>query len=168
MPKRYGKTGNPEQRAEMAQTAYAMKLKGENNTAIGEVLGVSRETVRTLLTEYRTALTAPQADELRRVEDDKLSRLEAVAWKLLEDRHVAFQHGKVVSLDGTPIEDTEPVFKAIDRILKTSESRRKLWGADMPTKAEVTHKTESVVDASILSLVEEMERKNQEDRERSA
>lgn len=168
MSKRYGKTGNPEQRAEMAQTAYAMKLKGETNTAIGEALGVSRETVRTLLTEYRTALTAPQADELRRVEDDKLSRLEAVAWKILEENHVAFQHGKVVSLDGKPLSDKEPVFKAIDRLLKTSESRRKLWGADMPTKSEHTVRTVDVVDDAVMRLVQEVEAQNQADRERSA
>lgn len=169
MPKRYnGKTGNAEQRAEMAAKAYAMRLKGETNEAIGRELGVSRETVRKLLIEYRTALTEPLADELRRVENDKLDRLEAVAWKILEENHVAFQHGKVVSLDGKPLSDKEPVFKALDRLLKTSESRRKLWGADMPTKTEHTVKTASVVDDSILRLVEEMEAKNQVDRERSA
>ena len=168
MPKRYGKTGNPEQRAEMAAKAYAMRLKGETNAAIGEELGVSRETVRTLLAEYRTALTEPLADELRRVENDKLDRLEAVAWKILEENHVAFQHGKVVSLDGKPLSDKEPVFKAIDRLLKTSESRRKLWGADMPTKSEHTVRTVDVVEDSILKLVEEMEQQNQVDRERSA
>lgn len=168
MTKRYGKTGNPEQRAEMAQKAYAMRLKGATNEAIGQELGVSRETVRKLLTEYRTALTAPEADELRRVENDKLDRLEAVAWKLLEENHVAFQHGKVVSLDGKPISDKEPVFKAIDRLLKTSESRRKLWGVDVPVKTEHHVTTSSVVDESIAALVAEMEAQNQADRERTA
>jgi hypothetical protein len=167
-PKRYGKTGNPAQRAEMAAKAYDLRLKGESNEAIGKVLGVSRETVRTLVQEYIDGLVTPLAEKARNMELDKLDRLEALAWKILADSHVAFQHGRVVTLDGKPISDTEPVFKAIDRILKTSERRSKYLGLDMPTKSEHTVKTNSVVDDSILSLVEEMERKNQEDRERFA
>lgn len=168
MPKQYGKTGNPAQRADMAAKAYVMKLKGVTNVKIGEELGVSRETVRTLLKEYIDALTVPLAEDMRKAENDKLDRLEAIAWKLLEENHVAFQHGKVVSLDGVPLSDKEPVFKALDRLLKTSESRRKLWGVDVPVKTEHTVKTTSVVDDSILALVAEMEANNAKDRERSA
>lgn len=168
MSKRYGKTGNPAQRADMAARAYSMSLRGETNVAIGQELGVSRETVRTLLREYIDALTVPLAEEMRKAESDKLDRLEAVAWKLLEENHVAFQHGKVVSLDGKPISDKEPVFKAIDRLLKTSESRRKLWGIDVPVKTEHTVITSSPVDESVRRLVEEMEAANQADRERHA
>lgn len=161
---RYGKTGNPAQRAELAAKAYSMALKGETYTAIGKALGVSRTTVATLCSEYVTELTVPLADDMRKREDDKLNRLEALAWKLLADKHIAYQHGKVVMLDGSAIEDTEPVFKAIDRVLKVSERRSKLWGIDMPTKSEHTIRTDSVVDDSILALVAEMEAKNQADR----
>ncbi|KUN42277.1 hypothetical protein AQJ27_37200 [Streptomyces olivochromogenes] len=151
----------------MRAKAYAMSLKGMTNGAIGAELGVSRETIRTLLAEYIAEISVPIAEKARAVELDKLDRIEALAWKLLEDQHVAFQHGKVITLDGSPIADTEPVFKAIDRILKTSERRSKYLGLDTPVKTEHTVTTSSVVDASILALVAEMEEKNQEDRELS-
>lgn len=164
MPKKYGKLGNPAQRAAIRAEAYAMSLKGMTNVAIGTEFGVSREAIRLLLKEYIAELTVPLAEDMRKREDDKLNRLEALAWKLLADKHIAYQHGKVVMLDGSAIEDTEPVFKAIDRVLKVSERRSKLWGIDMPTKSEHTIRTDSVVDDSILALVAEMEAKNQADR----
>jgi hypothetical protein len=159
---------NEETRAELRSRAYQMRLKRISYRDIALELGVSHTTVKTLCDEYIANLNTPEAEELRKAELDKLDDLEALARRLLDDQHVAFQHGKVVTLDGKPISDTEPVFKAIDRILKTSERRSKYLGLDMPTKSEHTVKTNSVVDDSILSLVEEMERKNQEDRERFA
>lgn len=163
--KRYGKTGNPAQRADMAAKAYAMSLRKMTNSAIGEELGVSRETVRTLLKEYIDALVTPLAEQARNVELDKLDRLEALAWKILEDNHVAFQHGKVVTLDGSPIADTEPVFKAIDRILKTSERRSKYLGLDTPVKTEHVVTTHSSIDASVMDLVEQMNAEAQAERD---
>ena len=165
MGKHYGKTGNPAQRADMRAKAYALSLKGMSNVAIGDELGVSRETIRTLLAEYIAEISVPIAEKARAVELDKLDRLEAVAWKVLDDRHIAFQHGKVVVLDGKPIEDVEPVFKSMDRIVKISERRSRYLGLDMPTKSEHTVTTGSPVDASSRALVEEMEAANQADRD---
>ena len=52
--------------------------------------------------------------------------------------HVAFgASGKVVTLDGVPVEDDSPVMKAIDGLLKVADRRAKLLGLNAPTKHEV-------------------------------
>ncbi|MGC5562822.1 hypothetical protein ACPYPG_08265 [Streptomyces sp. FR-108] len=151
-----GKTGNSAQRAALAAEVYKLRLKGATYKEIGAEFGFSYETSRRLVTEYIESLVVPLAEQMRKVEDDKLNRVDAVCWKLLEDNHVAFQHGKVVSHDGKPIKDTEPVYKAVDRIIKTSESRRRLWGLDTPVKTEHVVTTTTPLDANIANMMEQL------------
>ena len=148
---------NEEVRAEMRAKAFEMRLANRPWKEVAEALGVSRPTATKLVEEYKEALLTPQAEQLRKVENEKLDRIEALAWRLLEDNHVAFQHGKVVTLDGKPIEDTEPIFKGINSVLKVAERRAKLWGLDTPVKTEHVVTTKSPIDASVMDLVAQME-----------
>ncbi|WP_405708461.1 hypothetical protein OG264_11675 [Streptomyces xanthophaeus] len=153
-------------RAELRIRAYQMQLKRVPVKDIAVELGCSGPTVRKLIKEYIDELTVPLAEKARAMELDKLNTVEAIAWKVLEENHVTVSHGKVIMMDGVPLKDTDPIFKALSTILKTSESIRKLLGLDMPTESVHTVRTESVVDASILSLVEEMEEANRVEAER--
>jgi hypothetical protein len=151
-----GKLGTGSVRTDNAARAFGMSLKGMSNAAIGAEFGVSGEAIRLLLNEYRSHLVTPLAEEARNVELAKLDRAEAVAWRILEDNHVAFQHGKVVTLDGKPIQDVEPVFKAIATILKISERRSKYMGLDAPTKTETITTQAPSIDDHVMRLVEQV------------
>lgn len=166
-----GKLGTPTQRAAIRAEAYRMSLRGATNVAIGEHFGVSRETIRLLLKEYIAELTVPLAEDMRKIENDKLDRLEALGWKILEDNHVAFQHGKVVVMKDPetgqekPIEDVEPILKGMDRLLKVSDRRAKLWGIDTPVKQESTVTHTTPFDAGIAAMVAEMAAMNDAERD---
>ncbi|WP_328494113.1 helix-turn-helix domain-containing protein [Streptomyces sp. NBC_00414] len=156
--KRYGKLGNPAQRSEVRLKAYELSLKGKSNTAIGEELGVSRETVRTLIKEYIDGLTVPMAEQMRKSEDDKLNRREALLWALRDEKYKVVSHGKVVidTATGEPVKDIDPLLKVDTALGRIAERRASLWGLNMPTKTEHTVTTTSVVEPSILNAMEEL------------
>lgn len=76
-------------------------------------------------------------DELRAMERERLDRLSEAAWTVLERQHVTVSNGQIVRLDGKPLVDDAPVLQAIDRLLRISESRRKLDGIDAPSRVSV-------------------------------
>lgn len=76
-------------------------------------------------------------DDLRTMERERLDRLSAAAWEVLDRQHVTVSNGQIVRLDGTPLPDDGPVLQAIDRLLRISESRRKLDGLDAPSRVSV-------------------------------
>ncbi|MFD3802634.1 hypothetical protein ACFWTC_03175 [Streptomyces sp. NPDC058619] len=76
-------------------------------------------------------------DELRQLERERLDRMSEAAWEVLERQHVVVSNGRVVDLNGAPLPDDAPVLQAIDRLLRISESRRKLVGLDAPSKVSV-------------------------------
>jgi hypothetical protein len=69
--------------------------------------------------------------ELERL-DDMTRRLEAIYTK----RHPILHKGEIVRDENdAPLEDDGPLLMTIDRLLKVSESRRKLLGTDSPDRA---------------------------------
>lgn len=69
---------------------------------------------------------------------DRLDQLRQAAVEVLERHHVTVQNGKVVRLDDEPLLDDAPVLAAIDRLVKISESQRKLLGLDSAVKVETS------------------------------
>lgn len=124
--------------AEKRAEAARLRSKGWDYRRIAEELGYSNRgsaynAVQTVLAE-----TVQEAgDELRQMERERLDRLSEAAWTVLERQHVVVSNGRVVSLDGEPIPDDAPVLQAIDRLLRISESRRKLEGLDAPSRVSV-------------------------------
>lgn len=76
-------------------------------------------------------------DELRVMERERLDRLSEAAWAVLDRQHVTVSNGQIVRLNGEPLADDGPVLQAIDRLLRISESRRKLDGLDAPSRVSV-------------------------------
>ena len=76
-------------------------------------------------------------DELRQQELERLEHYSAEALKVLQSEHLLVQSGGVVLHGGQPMHDQGPILAAIDRLVKVSESRRKLLGLDAATKSEV-------------------------------
>lgn len=78
------------------------------------------------------------AEEARQLELDRLDAALEAVMKVMATEHVVIQHGRVVELDGRPVPDDAPVLAAVDRIVKLSESRRKLLGLDAAQKLDVS------------------------------
>ncbi len=89
--------------------------------------------------------TAP-IEELRARELASLDKALKVVNEVLERQHLRVNDGKVVQhnigTDEEPewvdIYDDSPNLMAADRVVKISESRRKLLGQDAPSKVETT------------------------------
>lgn len=117
--------------------AEAARLRSRSLTyrQIAEHLGISvsqaHDDVRAALKEI---LTEP-AEDVRKMELEKLDRAEAAVLAVLEAHHVTVSHGRLI-LDGDelPIPDHGPVLQAATALVRLSESRRKLLGLDAPAQ----------------------------------
>lgn len=130
--------------AERDAEAARLKAQGRSYQFISDELGYcdrwhARDRIKKVLRD-----TLQEAgDELRAIERDRLDRLAAAAWGVLERQHITVSNGKVISLPDpdtgeiTPLVDDAPTLQAIDRLLRISESRRKLEGLDAPSKVSV-------------------------------
>lgn len=122
-----------------ARDAEALRLRAKSWTLrkIAEQLGYGNESnVRRALAAATSRIEAPDVEHYRQVEDAKLDQLEAAARKVLEARHLVLHQGQAVTHDGRVVTDDGPVLAAVATLVRISESRRKLWGLDAPTKIE--------------------------------
>lgn len=131
---------NETQRQDKINQAYQLRLSGKTYRQIGRALGVSHVTARKWVTEHLESETTPLVDEVRKMEYDRMMRI----LDRLEDR----------ALDGDD--------KALALMLKTSESLRKLLGADMPTVSVVENVEVTQMDLDIRALIDAQTRKNEE------
>ena len=64
-----------------------------------------------------------------------LNAAKQAVWKVLEASHLVISDGRVVTLDGEPIPDDEPVLKAVDRLVKIDQELAKIYGAYAPVQS---------------------------------
>ena len=143
--------------------AEACRLKFEEGLSfkgIAERMGCSPGAAHGRVNRALRLMAGPAPEQLRQQEIAKLDLLEQAAWKVLEDRHLRVDHGRVVTDDGVPIEDDAPVLAAIDRVLKIQDRRAKLVGLDAPTKVRHEVITEDATDAAIRQLEAELARRS--------
>ena len=104
------------------------------------------------------ALVATQqepADELRRLESERLDDLTRHLQRVLASRHLHVSASGKVATDpstGEPLRDWGPVIAACAQLRQISESRRKLHGLDAPQQARVEVITEDMITAEIRRL----------------
>jgi hypothetical protein len=79
-----------------------------------------------------------------------LNAAKQAVWAVLEANHLVISDGRVVTLDGEPIPDDEPVLKAVDRLVKIDQELAKIYGAYAPVKSEVI--TMDAIEAEIRQL----------------
>jgi len=124
--------------AERRQQALELRKAGASYRAIGAQLNISEKTahqdVQRAL-DYLADLELASAAELRTMELLRLDKLTLEASRILAATHPLISGGKVLSRytnDGKAIglTDDGPKLQAIDRLLRISESRRKLLGLD--------------------------------------
>lgn len=142
--------------AERDAQACRLRTRGESYDQIARALGFrDRSGARRAVQRALVVTRQEPADELRALELERLDDLTRHLQQVLATRHfVHTQGGKVVRHPetGTPLTDTGPVIQAALALLRVSESRRKLTGADEPAKQRVQVITEDMVDAAIAGL----------------
>lgn len=123
---------------------------------------------------------SPDVEELRRVENEKLDKLEQAALGILARQHVVISQGRIVGRytgrimrdetgefmyrekDGKilpvyeieELEDDGPLMQAITTVLRIMDRRAKMNGTDVPVVKEETD--DGSVDQEIAALVEEI------------
>jgi hypothetical protein len=108
------------QAAVRRKEAVDLRIEGKTYREIGQELGVTPTRARQLVAEALAALqkdTSESAEELRRLELDRLDQLQSGLWE----------------------EAAGGNLKAVGAALKIMERRARLVGLDAPTRTENTH-----------------------------
>lgn len=149
----------------------AARLRSQSLTfrQIGERLGVTGQAAFAMVKRAIADIPREGTEELIALELAKLDAIEAKYAEITQGLHpMVSMSGKIVGFtdDETGkeiyLEDSAPVIRALDGLLKVSESRRKLLGLNAPTRTELTGKDGGAIEiedrstaakASVLSLL---------------
>lgn len=134
---------------------FEMRRDGAGFQEIADTLGYAGRTAaskdfcrmleRTIAKQH-ASIEVLRELELQRLDAElqRLTRLYAKVERILDKFHVTVQFGKVISVDGEPLEDDGPALAAVDRLVKIEDARRrngerraKLMGLDAAQKVEV-------------------------------
>lgn len=124
--------------AERDAEAARLRAQGWSYQRIADELGwADKGTAHRAVQRVLQETVQDAGEDLRVMERERLDRLSEAAWTVLERQHITVSNGKIIHLDGEPLPDDGPVLQAIDRLLRISESRRKLEGLDAPSRVSV-------------------------------
>lgn len=109
-----------------AQTrAWDMRVKAYTFAQIGKALGLSASNAYVMVCKHREYLKAESMETAEQLRDMEISKLDAAENRLWE------------ALDQRQDLTVDQISKAAEKIVKISESRRKLTGLDAPQKVEL-------------------------------
>lgn len=129
--------------AERDAEAARLRARGMSYRQIGAELGMHHSSVADAVQRALRDTVAEPAEDVRRLELDRLDHMYQQVLAVLERKHITVSNGKVIQVPDpetgeiAPLEDDAPVLQAVDRLLRISESRRKLLGLDIPVKQQV-------------------------------
>lgn len=124
--------------AERRAMAAGLRSRGMTYRQIAAAMQIDVKNAFGYVKDAMAAVVRESAEAAIEFELDRLDQAHQKALAVLERSHVTVSNGQIVRLDGEPLEDDGPVLAAIDRIVKISESRRKLLGLDQPAKTQVS------------------------------
>jgi hypothetical protein len=134
----HGKFARARETAERDAIACELKARGKTYRQIATELDVHPASAHEMVQRALRAIVEEPAAEVRRLELERLDIMYRAAMEVLERQHVTVSQGRIVKqANGEPLEDDAPVLQAIDRLLRVSESRRKLLGLDAPARVSV-------------------------------
>lgn len=76
-------------------------------------------------------------DEKRTEQLHSLEMIKKHLWESLDREHVMVQQGKVIMIEGIPVEDRRFVLETFDRILKAEDQQAKLLGTNATTRVSI-------------------------------
>lgn len=119
--------------------AARLRSRGMGYRAVAEAMGVDVHTAHDMVRRALAEIVREPAEDVIQLELAKLDDMQAAVMRVLEARHYTVSNGRLIYLgDGEPLEDDAPVLAAVDRLVRISESRRKLIGADAAQKIDTT------------------------------
>ena len=130
------------ERAEQDEEILRLRCAGLSLRAIASRVGLSHQGVSDRITAALTELVTPAAEEFRQLEAARLNDLTRAAYEVLDEA-----------------EGDEVKLKAIDRLTRLSESRRKLLGLDAtePLSVVLERRTDMEVDIVAEALAAALE-----------
>lgn len=143
--------------AERAAQAADLRAQGWTYQRIADELGYSNKSAA--LGAVRKALAAigkERAEKLYELERERLETVYEEVLAILERDHVMVSHGRIIKDDdGTPLLDYGIKLQAVDRLLRTRESFRKLTGLDAAVKVDATVHEVTQQDLELQEMVRE-------------
>ncbi|MGI5374922.1 hypothetical protein ACQEV2_11865 [Streptomyces sp. CA-251387] len=129
---------NPAAHADRNAKIFNLKVAGLTERQIAAEVGLSQTRVHEILTEEVAARIGPPAEEYVALREAELSAL----WK------------RVFAIMAKA-EDTDAKLKAVDRLIRINESRRKLRGADAPEAMTIAleRRLEEEVETSVVAII---------------
>jgi hypothetical protein len=124
--------------AQRQNAAAELRSQGKSYRAIAAELGVDVKTAHTHVQAALRAIVEEAAEDVRRIELDRLDTMYAAAMGVLERQHVTVSQGRIIYNGEEPLLDDAPVLQAIDRLLRIAERRAKLLGLDSAQKVDVS------------------------------
>ena len=132
-----------------AQKAGELRGEGMTHQQIADELGVDRKTVGNLLAESRRLSLDRMADLGEQIIAQEDTRLLGI---IERGMHMVDRLTDQSDKDGIPID--YKAAQALATVLRASESRRKLYGVDAPTKIQ-TSSVEPLSDEAALAIIAE-------------
>lgn len=138
-------------RAAQREQAYDLRLRGRTLRQIGQDMGLSHETVRQLLREEIANRLDPLKDQYLQYEMDRLDHMQQAVLAVLDnpgkvvmvaewrgeyDTNEDGERFKHIEMVPVLVVDDHKILGAVDRLVRISESRRKLCGLDAPVKVQ--------------------------------
>jgi hypothetical protein len=152
-----GKLWGGERDAEAAR----LKALGWSLPDIAKQLGLDHPNPENAIVRTAAAIRRAMAravrfagDEERHLQLQSLDELELRLWKLLDNGTVLVQQGRIIEIDGVPLDDHRFGLEVVDRLLKVKDQRAKLLGTYAPTRVETL--TIDSVEAEIERLQKEL------------
>jgi hypothetical protein len=153
------------ERTKQLTEAVRLRAEGKSYQAIADAMELgsrqhAHQLVKAALEETRAEL-AEAADDLRALETDRLDRMHAVAWDVMNRNHLHVSYGKaareVIGVHagpdgepefelGEPILDDGPKLAAIRTLISVAERRARLLGLDSPVKIEANGELKIIVE----------------------
>jgi hypothetical protein len=131
----------PEQ-IEKDHRAAEMRSRSMTYEQIGNQLGVTRQAAHQMVQRAINDIPKDGGEQALAMELMKLDYIERRAFVIATTKHPVISNGGKVVLrsGGVEIEDDTPILKALDTLLKVSQTRAKLLGLNAPTRTELTGK----------------------------
>lgn len=124
--------------AERDAECARLRSQGKTYRAIAAELNIDVKSAHEGVARCFKETVAEAGETLRQVELERLDTAQAATMAVLETKHVVVSHGKVIYSGTEPLIDDGPILAAVDRLVKISESRRKLLGLDAAQKLDVS------------------------------
>jgi hypothetical protein len=137
IPTTRGLQRNPET-AVRDQEAARLRSTGMTYQQIADKLEVSKPAAYKMVMRAIADVDKEPAEAAIAFELENLDRAERLVLALLERKHFVVSTGKLIYMGDKPMEDDGYVLPAVDRLVKISESRRKLLGLDSVQKIDVS------------------------------